>query len=80
MTREQVELVRRFFEPYGNQPGFGPALELVEHVTELQAFICELSDYYAACLVGATNAAQFHAMQRRCEALRQQIEPLKGEG
>lgn len=78
MTREQVELVRRFFEPYGNQPGFGPALELVEHVTELQAFVCDLSDYYAAALSGATNAAEFYQLQRRCEALRQKVEPLKG--
>lgn len=76
MTREQVELVRRFFEPYGNQPGFGPALELVEHVAELQAFVLSVSEGLADPGVPVGHAV--NRMQREAAALLVKIVPPKG--
>lgn len=74
MKREDVELVRKLFEPYGNLPGYGPALELVEHATELQAFVCDLAAWFAG-EIGPAKVAEYRQLHRRCEALRQKIEP-----
>lgn len=76
MTPERVELVGRLFEPYGNLEGFGPALELVEHVRELQAFVIELAEYLATP-AGPAKVAGYYQMQRRAEALRVKIQPLR---
>ena len=74
MTPERVELVGRLFEPYGNLEGFGPALELVEHVRELQAFVTDLAEYMASP-PGTAKVAGYYQMQRRAEALRAKIQP-----
>lgn len=77
MTPDKLELVRQLFEPYGNLPGYGPALELVDHTAELQAFVCDLAAWFAAP-ESARPVGERHQLHRRCEALRQQIEPLQG--
>jgi hypothetical protein len=77
MKREDVERVRKLFDPYGNQPGFGPALDLVEHVTQLQAFVCDLAAWFAAP-ESARPVGERHRLHRRCEALRLKIEPPRG--
>lgn len=73
MTPERVELVGKLFEPYGNLEGYGPALELVEHVRELQAFVLAVSEVLAAPGYPAVHAAA--RMQRQAEALRAKIQP-----
>lgn len=74
MTPERVELVGKLFEPYGNLEGFGPALELVEHVRELQAFVIDLAEYMASA-PGPAKIAGYYQMQRRAEVLRAKIQP-----
>ena len=76
MTREQLEQVRRFFEPYGNQPGFAPALELVAHAAELQAFVMEVAEGLASPGVPACH--EVNRLLRQATALRAKIEPMKG--
>lgn len=73
MTPERVELVGKLFEPYGNLEGYGPALELVEHVRELQAFVLAVSEVLAAPGYPAVHAVA--RMQRQAEALRAKIQP-----
>lgn len=73
MTPERVELVGKLFEPYGNLEGYGPALELVEHVRELQAFVLAVSEALAAPGYPAVHAVA--RMQRQAEALRAKIQP-----
>lgn len=75
MTPERVELVGRLFEPYGNLEGYGPALELVEHVRELQAFVLAVSEGLADPGVPAGHAV--NRMQRQAEALRAKIQPRR---
>lgn len=73
MTPDRVELLRQFFEPYGNLEGYGPALELVEHVRELQAFVLGVAEALATPEVPACHAV--NRLQRQAEALRVKITP-----
>lgn len=76
MTREQLEQVRRFFEPYGNQPGFAPALELVAHATELQAFVMDAAEGLAS--PGVPLGHEVNRLLRQATVLRAKIEPPRG--
>lgn len=77
MTREQVELVRQLFEPYGNLPGYGPALDLVAHAAELQAFVLDVAEGLDSPRVPACH--EVNRLLRQAKALRAKIDPIKGQ-
>lgn len=79
MTPDRVELVARLMGPYGNFPEYRPAMELVEHVRDLQAFVLDLAEFMASRPLLAMEAAEFHRLHRRAEALREQIAPQGGQ-
>jgi len=78
MTPERVELVGQLFEPYGNLEGFGPALELVEHVRELQAFVLDMAAHMDSP-PSPEKTAEHYQLRARLKALREQITPQGGQ-
>jgi hypothetical protein len=86
MKAEELERVERYFGPYADQPAFEPAVRLVAHcrelqrsVAELQAFVSDLAAHHAKPGSPA-KTAEHYQLVRRCEALRQQFEPVRGRG
>lgn len=79
MTPDRLELVARLMGPYGNFPEYRPAMELVEHARDLQAFVLDLAAHHARP-AGPEKTAEHYQLVRRCEALRQQIDPLRKQG
>lgn len=76
MTPKEVDAVEAYFGPYlGTEPAFGPAMQLVAHVRELQQFVVELTEHDARP-PGPEKTANHYAMQRRGQALREKIIPL----
>lgn len=74
MTPERLELVEKLFGPYGNFPEYAPALELIEHAKELQAFVRDLAE-------GMTDAGQVRGeLLRRTFALHAKICPARAAG
>ena len=76
MTPERVEFVGKLFDPCGNIPQFGPALELVAHAQELQALLLELADHFAS-EPGPAKTASHYQMQRRVFAMQAKIKPYR---
>lgn len=86
MKAEELEQIERYFGPYTGLADFKPAIRLVAHcrelqrsVAELQAFVSDLAAHHAKPGSPA-KTAEHYQLVRRCEALRQQFEPVRGRG
>jgi hypothetical protein len=76
MSPSEIDLIERHFGPYSGLPEYGPALRLIEHVRELQRFVGDLAEHYARP-GGPEKTAEHYQLVRRCEALRQQFQPVR---
>jgi hypothetical protein len=78
MTPERVELVARLMGPYGNFPEYRPAMELVEHVRDLQAFVLDMAAHMDSP-PSPDKTAEHYQLRARLKALREQIAPQGGQ-
>lgn len=76
MKADEVDMIERYFGPYANLPEYKPAMRLIAHCRELQAFVFDLNEHYAR-KGGPEKTAEHFQLVQRCKALRAAIGPRR---